>query len=181
MAIDWTKLDKQDDNLKKRLKQFDRGAKTSGKAEATRSTPTADAAKTLLSSGVNPVAPLAPAAQSARTVTTLPVIQTLPTVADRRAAREDAAAQKSIVLLPTAAEKKAAREDSYAQGTMLDASGNLEARKLADAKAQRRLDAAQYNLNRAAAWPPMTLRRSGTGQPWESGRCRKSRPPRLPV
>lgn len=154
MAIDWTKLDKQDDNLKKRLKQFDRGAKTSGKAEATRSTPTADAAKTLLSSGVNPVAPLAPAAQSARTVTTLPVIQTLPTVADRRAAREDAAAQKSIVLLPTAAEKKAAREDSYAQGTMLDASGNLEARKLADAKAQRRLDAAQYNLNRRSRMAP---------------------------
>lgn len=98
MAIDWTKLDKQDDDLKKRLKQFDRGAKTSGKAEATRSTPTADAAKTLLSSGVNPVAPLAPAAQSARTVTTLPVIQTLPTVADRRAAREDAAAQKNIAV-----------------------------------------------------------------------------------
>lgn len=117
-------------------------------------TPTADAAKTLLSSGVNPVAPLAPAAQSARTVTTLPVIQTLPTVADRRAAREDAAAQKSIVLLPTAAEKKAAREDSYAQGTMLDASGNLEARKLADAKAQRRLDAAQYNLNRRSRMAP---------------------------
>ena len=112
MAIDWTKLDKQDDNLKKRLKQFDRGAKTSGKAEATRSTPTADAAKTLLSSGVNPVAPqgktiglpdpvtgpIAPAAQSARTVTTLPVIQTLPTVADRRSAREDAAAQKNIAV-----------------------------------------------------------------------------------
>ena len=117
-------------------------------------TPTADAAKTLLSSGVNPVAPLAPAAQSARTVTTLPVIQTLPTVADRRAAREDAAAQKSIVLLPTAAEKKAAREDSYAQGSMLDASGNLEARKLADAKAQRRLDAAQYNLNRRSRMAP---------------------------
>lgn len=117
-------------------------------------TPTADAAKTLLSSRVNPVAPLAPAAQSARTVTTLPVIQTLPTVADRRAAREDAAAQKSIVLLPTAAEKKAAREDSYAQGTMLDASGNLEARKLADAKAQRRLDAAQYNLNRRSRMAP---------------------------
>ena len=117
-------------------------------------TPTADAAKTLLSSGVNPVAPLAPAAQSARTVTTLPVIQTLPTVADRRAAREDAAAQKSIVLLPTAAEKKAEREDSYAQGSMLDASGNLEARKLADAKAQRRLDAAQYNLNRRSRMAP---------------------------
>ena len=117
-------------------------------------TPTADAAKTLLSSGVNPVAPLAPAAQSARTVTTLPVIQTLPTVADRRAAREDAAAQKSIVLLPTAAEKQAAREDSYAQGTMLDASGNLEARKLADAKAQRRLDAAQYNMNRRSRMAP---------------------------
>ena len=61
-------------------------------------TPTADAAKTLLSSGVNPVAPLAPAAQSARTVTTLPVIQTLPTVADRRSAREDAAAQKNIAV-----------------------------------------------------------------------------------
>lgn len=75
-------------------------------------TPTADAAKTLLSSGVNPVAPqgktiglpnpvtgpIAPAAQSARTVTTLPVIQTLPTVADRRAAREDAAAQKNIAV-----------------------------------------------------------------------------------
>lgn len=116
--------------------------------------PTADAAKTLLSSGVNPVAPLAPAAQSARTVTTLPVIQTLPTVADRRAAREDAAAQKSVVRLPTAAEKKAAREDSYAQGSMLDASGNLEARKLADAKAQRRLDAAQYNLNRRSRMAP---------------------------
>lgn len=117
-------------------------------------TPTADAAKTLLSSGVNPVAPLAPAAQPARTVTTLPVIQTLPTVADRRAAREDAAAQKSVVLLPTAAEKKAAREDSYAQGAMLDATGNLEARKLADAKAQRRLDAAQYNLNRRSRMAP---------------------------
>ena len=131
-------------------------------------TPTADAAKTLLSSGVNPVAPqgktiglpnpvtgpIAPAAQSARTVTTLPVIQTLPTVADRRAAREDTAAQKSVVLLPTAAEKKAAREDSYAQGAMLDASGNLEARKLADAKAQRRLDAAQYNRNRRSRMAP---------------------------
>ena len=87
-------------------------------------------------------------------MTTLPVIQTLPTVADRRAAREDAAAQKSIVLLPTAAEKQAAREDSYAQGTMLDASGNLEARKLADAKAQRRLDAAQYNMNRRSRMAP---------------------------
>ena len=79
--------------------------------------PTADAAKTLLSSGVNPVAPLAPAAQSARTVTTLPVIQTLPTVADRRAAREDAAAivlteeQNAALALDFAYERWATLDD----------------------------------------------------------------------
>ena len=102
MAIDWTKLDKQDDNLKKRLKQFDRGAKTSGKAEATRSTPTADAAKTLLSSGVNP---LGAAAQGKAAYTP-------PTTAQKKAAREDTAAQKSVVRLPTAAEKQAEKKAS---------------------------------------------------------------------
>ena len=64
--------------------------------------PTADAAKTLLSSGVNP---LGAAAQGKAAYTP-------PTTAQKKAAREDAAAQKSIVRLPTAAEKQAEKKAS---------------------------------------------------------------------
>ena len=64
--------------------------------------PTADAAKTLLSSGVNP---LGAAAQGKAAYTP-------PTTAQKKAAREDAAAQKSVVRLPTAAEKQAEKKAS---------------------------------------------------------------------
>ena len=64
--------------------------------------PTADAAKTLLSSGVNP---LGAAAQGKAAYTP-------PTTAQKKAAREDTAAQKSVVRLPTAAEKKAEKKAS---------------------------------------------------------------------
>ena len=63
--------------------------------------PTADAAKTLLSAGANPLA--APQGKAAYTP---------PTTAQKKAAREDAAAQKSVVLLPTAAEKQAEKKAS---------------------------------------------------------------------
>ena len=63
--------------------------------------PTADAAKTLLSAGANPLA--APQGKAAYTP---------PTTAQKKAAREDAAAQKSAVLLPTAAEKQAEKKAS---------------------------------------------------------------------
>ena len=64
--------------------------------------PTADAAKTLLSSGVNP---LGAAAQGKAAYTP-------PTTAQKKAAREDTAAQKSVVRLPTAAEKQAEKKAS---------------------------------------------------------------------
>ena len=63
--------------------------------------PTADAAKTLLSAGANPLA--APQGKAAYTP---------PTTAQKKAAREDTAAQKSVVRLPTAAEKKAEKKAS---------------------------------------------------------------------